>query len=116
MSARGHLDRALPRMPALLAHAQALAAALRGLPGVDVVPDPPHTPMFHLHLRIEAERAVETALELAEETRIWFGDTFVPTAVPAVQRLELAIGEPALEVGPDEVRALFAALVERASA
>jgi threonine aldolase len=108
------LDRVLPRMPDFLAHARALADALRDLPGLDVVPDPPQVPMFHLHLRIDAERATEAALAIAEETRIWFGDTFLPTEVPAVQRFELAIGEPALEVSPDEARAIFAALLERA--
>ncbi len=108
------LDRLLPRMPELLGHARALAAGLRDLPGVDVAPDPPQTPMFHLHIRIDAERAVDAALALAEETKIWFGHSFVPTGVPAVQRLEIAIGEPALEVGPGEARELFATLVERA--
>jgi threonine aldolase len=111
--ARG-LDRLLPRMPAFLEHARALAAALRDVPGIDVVPDPPQTPMFQLHLRIDPEKAVDAALGLAEETKIWFGDTFLPTGVPAVQRLEVAIGEPALEIGPDEARELFATLVERA--
>ena len=109
------LDRVLPRMPELVAHTRAIAAALRGLSGIDVVPDPPPTPMFHLHLRIDPDRAVDAALAVAEEAGIWFGDTFSPTAVPGVQRLELFLGEPALEVSPEDARALFAALLERAA-
>lgn len=116
VSASLALDRVLPRMSDFLEHARALAAALHGLPGIDVVPDPPQTPLFHLHLRIDGTRAVEAALALAEETRIWFGDTFLATAVPAVQKLEIAIGEPSLEVRPEEARALFGALIERTAA
>ena len=40
----------LPRMAAYVEHAQAIAAVLAGIEGVQVVPDPPQTPMMHLHL------------------------------------------------------------------
>lgn len=116
------LDRVLPRMAELLAHARAVAAAVREVPGVEVVPDPPQTPLFHVHARLGDDRAVaaQAALAVAEETGIWFGgiwgtDTFVQVG-PGVQKLELTIGEPALEVTPEEARALFARLVERCAA
>ena len=38
------LRRRLPLMPKYFAHARAIAAALRGIQGVEIVPDPPQTP------------------------------------------------------------------------
>ena len=46
----------LPRMAAYVEHARAIAAALAGIEGVEVVPDPPQTPMMHLHLRYDRGR------------------------------------------------------------
>jgi threonine aldolase len=44
----------LPRMEACVSHARAIAAALSGVPGVRVVPDPPQTPMMHVLLGTSA--------------------------------------------------------------
>ena len=46
----------LPRMPRYVEHARAIAAAVGGLDGVEVRPDPPQTPMMHLHLRCRRGR------------------------------------------------------------
>ncbi|MGH2602982.1 MAG: threonine aldolase family protein, partial [Dehalococcoidia bacterium] len=70
-SALTGLRRRLPRMPEYYAHAQAIAAAARTLPGVEVVPDPPQTTMMHLSLRAGAEQIRTAALQLAEQERIW---------------------------------------------
>ena len=45
-SAQRGLDELVPQMPRFLEHARALALALRELPGVSVVPDPPQTASF----------------------------------------------------------------------
>ena len=57
----------LPRMPAYLERARAVADAVRDLPGVTVVPDPPQTPMLHLLLRTSPEAFLRGARELAEQ-------------------------------------------------
>ena len=54
-SALSCLARRLPMMPRYLSHTRAIADALRDLPGVTIVPDPPQTPMLHLLLRTTAE-------------------------------------------------------------
>jgi len=105
------LDRVLPLMPALVAHARAVAAALSALDGVVVVPSPPQTPLFHLHVRGDAEALRQRALDVAEERRVWLFNRTSPTVVPGVQLIELTVGEPALEVAPDEAAELFAAVV-----
>ena len=41
----------LPRIDAYVQHARAVAEALAAIDGVEVIPDPPQTPMMHLALR-----------------------------------------------------------------
>jgi threonine aldolase len=105
------LDVLVPQMPRFLEHARALAAALREIPGVDVVPDPPQTPLFHLHLRGDRETLWERALDVAEKQRVWLFNKPEPTVVPGVHKVELNVGEPALEISPQEAAELMAAVV-----
>lgn len=105
------LDAVLPRMPELLAHARAVAAALAEVDGVTPFPLPPQTPLFHLHLRGGEDELHERALDAAERHRVWLFNRSSPTPVPGVQAVELTIGPPALEVSPAEAAALFAEIV-----
>ena len=105
------LDRVLPRMPEFLAHARALTAALREVPGVAVVPDPPQTPLFHLHLQGDGEAIAGRALDIAERRRVWLFRSVQPTALPGVHKVEVTVGEPALAIPPDEAAELFAELL-----
>lgn len=110
-SAQRGLDELVPQMPRFLEHARALALALRELPGVSVVPDSPQTPLFHLHLRADAATVRERATAVALERRVWLFDGYAPSVVPGVTRVELSVGEPALEISPDEAAELFSAVV-----
>lgn len=105
------LDTLVAQMPVFLEHARALAAALSELPGVQVVPDPPQTPLFHLHLRGDRESLQRRALALARETGVWLFGELGPTVVPGVHRLELNVGEAALEIAPRECRELLGAVL-----
>ena len=96
------------RMPEFLEHARAVAAALRDVPGIGVIPDPPQTPLFHLHLPGDPEMLKARALELAQERRVWLFHHLEPSVVPHFSKLELSIGEPALEIAPSEAAELFA--------
>jgi threonine aldolase len=112
-SALDGLQRRVERMGEFLGHARALADALRDLPGIDVVPDPPQTALLHLHLHGDCERIWERMLEIAGDRRVWLGHRPAPTVVAGVCRLELHLGEAALEIGAVEAAELFAAAVER---
>jgi len=61
------LRQRLPLMPRYFEHALAIAAALRGLRDVEVVPDPPQTPMMQLHLRVDERDFLAAARRIAEE-------------------------------------------------
>jgi threonine aldolase len=116
VAAERALDERLDRMPTYAAHARALAASLATVDGLEVVPDPPQTPMFHLLLRGERERLIDAGLSLAEERKVFLFADPSSTTSPSWQRLEVAVGEITLELGPDEVRDLFAEVLARAAA
>ena len=105
------LDELVAQMPRFLDHARALAAALGEVPGVSVVPDPPQTPLFHVHVRGDRDVLWDRMLELAQERDVWLANRPEPSVVPKVNKLELHIGEPALEISPREAAELFANVV-----
>jgi len=110
-SARTCLALRLPRMRAYAEHAVAIAAALAGLDGVRVVPDPPQVPMMHVLIRTSLEAFAAAARRLAEERQIWVaGRGPALTADPGVVRLELSVGDATCALEPAEIRAIFAEL------
>jgi threonine aldolase len=110
-SALSCLRRRLPLMPAYLSHARAIAAGLRDVTGVRVVPDPPQAPIMHLLLATTPGGYAAAARQLAAEQRIWVWPDAMTTADPAVQRVELSVGDATCALPPDQVRDIFAALV-----
>ena len=84
--------------------------------GDEVVPDPPQTALFHLLLRGQRERLSDAALDVAEERKVFvFGDPS-STMSPSWQTIEVMVGEVSLAIEPDELRDLFAEILERAAA
>jgi hypothetical protein len=99
----------LPRMAGYLEHAREIAAALAEVPGIRVIPDPPQTPMMHLLLTVTADRFAAVARELAAEQGIWTWPNAMTTADPAVQRIELSVGDATRTMTPAVVAAALAA-------
>ena len=93
----------LPRMPAYVAHAKAIAKEVAKLEGVDVVPNPPQTPMMHFHLRTTPRAAIDGIRRLAKTERIWAFSGTAPTDTPGIRRVELGVGEATLAFTPSEV-------------
>ena len=107
LAAQRGLDTKLGRMDDYYAKALEIADALRHHPDVEVVPDPPQSPMMHLLLRTDADGLYERGLDLAAETGVW---TFAPskaTTSPSWRQVELAVGESTLGFAGAEVRALL---------
>jgi hypothetical protein len=97
-------------MPEFVARANELAAALSPLDGVEIVPDPPQTAMFHLLVHRELERLNEAALDIAERTSTFIGH-FAATEIPGVQTTELTVGAASFQVAVDEARELYSELL-----
>jgi threonine aldolase len=107
------LRRRLPLMPGYLSHARAIAAALDGVPGVRVVPDPPQAPMMHLLLDTTPDGFTAAARRLATEQKIWTWLEAMTTPDPGVQRVELPVGDATCALEPGQVRDIIAALAVR---
>jgi threonine aldolase len=112
-SALSCLAERLPRFPGYLEHARALAGALAAIAGVTVVPDPPQVPMMHLLLRVTRDGYAAAARQLAEERGIWIAPECMTTTDPAVQRIELSVGDATLGFEPAEAGEIFAGITSR---
>jgi threonine aldolase len=110
-SALALLPERLAELPARLRHARAIAAALTGVAGVRVVPDPPQTPMMHLLFEVSADRFADNARRLAEESGIWTWDEASRTGDPAVVRCELGVGRATCRLEPAVIADTLAALI-----
>jgi threonine aldolase len=106
------LRRRLPLMPHYFDHARAVAAALREVPRVEVVPDPPMTPMMHLFIRTTAETFHAAAVRLAEEEGVWTWARAQTTPSPEVQKVELVVGDGTIAFTPEAAAAMVARLAE----
>jgi threonine aldolase len=103
------LRRRLPLMPGYLDRAREIAAAVRDLPGVTVVPDPPQTPMLHLLLRTGADEFAAAARRLAVGG-LWTWPKAVTTEDPDAVRVELSVGDATMALELDEIRTAIATL------
>jgi threonine aldolase len=106
----------LPRMPLYVEHARAIAAAVSTLDGVEVRPDPPQTPMMHLHLRTDGETYRAGALRLVTEEKLWVGLRSAPSELAGWRRVELSVGDATLDFTAEQVRDIFASLLSRSGA
>jgi threonine aldolase len=116
VAARVGLDRNLPRMEARYRKAVEIGAAVAAHPAIDVLPNPPQTPLMHVLIRGDRDRLVSAALDVAEERRTWLFGRLHATPLPGVHRHELYVGEPAVEIPTGEIASLYAEILERASA
>lgn len=101
------LRRRLPSMPRYYEHARAIADELRGLDGIEVVPDAPQTPMMHLHLRVDDKAFLDTARRIAEEQSIFTWTRTMPGLTPRTRVVELTVGDATLEFTPGAVADLI---------
>ncbi len=111
-SALSCLRTRLPLMPAYLAHARAIADALREQPGVTVLPDPPQTPMLHLLLEVDRAGFDRGVRHLAGQG-LWTWADATPGAGVEGVRVELTIGDATLTLSPQEIAAAVRTLCGR---
>ncbi|MEW2145374.1 beta-eliminating lyase-related protein [Micromonospora vinacea] len=109
------LDTLLPRLPAHREHAVAIAATINADGVARAFPDPPQTPIFHVHLPIGPDAATRAAdALLAADGVELFGRV---RSAPAPDRcsFEVSVGENAMELAPDEVVTLIHELLRHAT-
>jgi threonine aldolase len=101
----------LPRMPRYVAHGCVIAERLRGLPNVEVVPNPPQTPMMHLHLRVQDDAFRAAACRIARARAVFTWPSTAPGPTPSVRVVEFTVGDATLAFRPDEVAEIIGELV-----
>lgn len=108
------LDRLVPRMGEFRDHAVAIAAALNNEGTVRVVPDPPQTPLFHVHVPADKASVERAGQQMIAEhgTQLFLKVRSSPD--PSRCAFEITVGENAMEFGSEEVVALVRELVQRA--
>lgn len=105
------LDDLLPRMAAFRDHAIAIAAAVTADGVARVVPDPPQTPILHLHVPVSKpalERAAARLLE-SDGLQVFLRARSAPD--PDRSSFELTVGENAMAFSPAEVVQILRRLV-----
>jgi threonine aldolase len=111
LSAEVGLDTLLPRMPAFWERAKELAAALGTVDGVEIVPDPPQTPLFHVLVQAPKESLERAHARLLEDGGVELFRYARTTTSPNWSRFELTVGENAMGFDVAEVREIVATLV-----
>jgi threonine aldolase len=93
LSARDALERRLGKMGEYHRRALEVAELMRALPGVQIVPDPPHTNMFHAHVAAEPERLLEASAAIAEARGVALLTRVRATPLPRMSAIEVAMGD-----------------------
>jgi threonine aldolase len=119
LSALSGLERELPRLPAYVAHARVVAAALRegfaaaGLPWARVHPEVPHTHEFQVWLPYDADTVGEAAVRHGEETGTMLFSRGWSAPGPGMAVTEVSVDEAGLEWTAEDVRAAVADFAAR---
>lgn len=90
------MERASAAMPAYVAHAKTVAAAIMERTPATIRPDPPHTAMFHLHLPIAPAAARYAQQQLIEDGHPRLGLRIRTSPNPVQCSIECSFGEASL--------------------
>jgi len=110
-SALACLRERLPRMPRYHQHAVAIARHLRSNPKVEILPDPPHTNMMRLHLRVKEKDLRAAAVRIAKKRGVYTWPQSGPGPSPAWRVVELTVGDATLAIPAREVAQIIGELV-----
>lgn len=97
------LDTLLPRLPSPREHAVAIAAAINADGAARTVPDPPQTPLFHIHLPIPPAAAERAAAAVLADTGVELLGRIRSEPDPDRCSFESTVGENAMAFSPAEV-------------
>jgi threonine aldolase len=111
-SALAGLRERLPKMPRYYKHAVAIAAKLRAVPGVEVLPDPPQTPMMRILLAVDEKALKANACRIARERGVYTFRWSGAGQLASTRMVELSVGDQALAFEPQEVADIVGELLE----
>lgn len=106
----------LPAMASRLKKARALAADLVMLAGVEILPDPPQTPIFNILIDRSPVAFERARGQIAAHDDVWLFDRMWPTDTPDRARIAVCIGRQLVDVADGEIPALISRLRDVADA
>ena len=112
VSGRSALHRKLGRFPLYRERALRLAEALRRVPGVQLLPDPPQSHMMHAYFPGRKDELLRRATAIAEQEKVALFRYLDIAEVPGYCRAELEMGEDAMAVSDAEVTTLYRRLLQ----
>jgi len=112
-SAIDGLRKRLPKMGKYHEHAVRIAKKLEKVPNIEAVPNPPHTNMMRLHLRVSEKAMRANAIRIARERRVFTWPASAPGHAPSTRLVEFTVGDATLKFSPDEVAEILAELVRQ---
>jgi threonine aldolase len=101
----------LPRVPLYVERTRAIARILSALPGVRVVPDPPHVNMMHVAFPVEREALLDRSAEIARDEGVALFSSAAPSDGSRDTTVELHVGECALTLEDALLDRLFRRLL-----
>ena len=111
LSAERAFARNLPKMAAFRERAIAIAREISDPGRIDVVPNPPHTNTFHVHIRGDRDALEARAHAHARERGTFVFARLAPTVVPQVQRLEFVVGDATMALSVGAIAEILRAVV-----
>lgn len=106
ISAKIGMERHLPKIPGYVAKAGEIAEILGGFREVEIVPKSPSTNMMHVYFKGDVDAIVSRALDIAREDKV-----LLFAGLPKSGKMELNVGEGALELSRSELEELFGKLL-----
>jgi threonine aldolase len=113
LAALAGLDADLPKLAGFRDRAIALAAAVGGIEGVFVTPQPPHVNGFHLYLPGSPAVLRERHLRIAAEHGDWLFSQFWPTSAHGQSVVELRVNDSTAAFTDAEVVQRIRTLIDR---
>ena len=89
----------------------AIARALDGAEGIELAPNPPHTNMMRIHLRVDEKAFRANAVRIARDRAVYTWPQSAPGPTPRDRTIELTVGDATLAFKPSEVAAIIGELV-----
>lgn len=115
-SAAMRFDAQLAKMPVYRARAQTFAAALAGIDGIVVEPQPPAVNLFHAHFPVAPAALTAARDALAASHGAWLLNRAAPGRAPNASSTELYVGDNLLLLADADLIPLYALLLDHARA
>ncbi len=115
LSAQLGFERNLAKMAAYRTRAIEIAAALTQIDGIEIVPNPPQTNMFHAFLRGEREALEARAHAYARESGTFVFGRLAATVQPDVHKWEFVVGNATMALSVGETIAAIVQIVAPAN-